>query len=346
MHPCSETPSLKGKDDEGCLELLNSTFSFIYRIGDKETVSASLVFKLSQQAQDVAVKVIPLREEDDLKDIKIACLLNGLLEESPIFVRTFGWLKCKEIPPLWTKGMDTKKSVPKSFLPYFKGNKKASFVFQVMSFSSHSWTDERIRLDLEEYRVMLFLLMHGLWLAKIRYGFKHNDIHQGQVLFQTCKPNTPITVSVAENNYTLVCQRFVPKLIDFGLSTTSSSSYSSYSSSEEYSKSDDDSMFDKGEEIEDDDLRNLFYMFEQRMEKDGLKPFVPQKGNNTLEDILVKDALFKSIRNNNNSTSIKNSVGFICDVCSSVATHEWEHKGIRFCGDACASQWSDISKIL
>ena len=199
-------------------------------------------------------------------------------------------------------------------------------------------------MDLEEYRVMLFLLMHGLWLARIRYGFKHNDIHQGQVLFQTCKPNTPITVSVAENNYTLVCQRFVPKLIDFGLSTTSSSSYSSYSSSEEYSKSDDD-MFDKGEEIEDDDLRNLFYMFEQRMEKDGLQPFVPQKGNTTLEDILVKDALFKSIRNNN-STSIKNSVCLMCDVCSSVATHEWEHKGIRFCGDACASQWSDISKIL
>lgn len=341
MHPCSKTPSLKGPEDEGCLQLLTSTFSFIYRIGNKTTVSASLVFKLSQETQDLAVKIIPLREENDLKDVKIACLLNGLLSETPIFIRTFGWIKCKEIPSLWIRGINFKKDVPESFTSR-GGGRKYPFLFLATYFTSHTWGDKNIHLDLEEYRVMLFLLLHGLWLANKRYGFKHNDIHQGQILFQICKPDTPITISVNEYRYTVVCQRFVPKLVDFGLSTLSGED--SRSESDDSGSESGDDMFETSSSgFGDDDLNQLFYVFEERMRKDGLKPFVIQKGpTTTLESILLKDPLFDSLRN---PVSFVESRLF-CDVCSSAANVQWQKHGIRFCDEKCAYQWTEISKIL
>lgn len=62
MHPCSEIPSIKDSEDTNCLALLTSTFTFVHRIGDIETASQSLVFKLSQNNQHIAVKVIPLKQ--------------------------------------------------------------------------------------------------------------------------------------------------------------------------------------------------------------------------------------------------------------------------------------------
>jgi len=341
MRPCSETPTAKGPQDEGCLQTLTSMFSFLYRIGNKKTVSASLVFRLSQKSQEIVVKAIPLKKEEDLKDIKIACLLNGLTEESPIFVRTFGWIKCKEIPPLWTKGLNLKKDAPESFS---KG-KIDNYIFQVMSFSSHPWTDMQISLDLEEYRVMLFLLLHGLLLAKNRFGFKHNDIHEGQVLFQMCTPNTPIVVEVGKQRYTIVCQRFVPKLIDFGLSTIFGEKEEDEDNSYSISNSEEEDDFERVNNgvFDDQDIRDLLYMFEQRMEKDKVVPFVFQKGRTaTLESILLKDPVFESLRKN---VATINS-HYFCDVCSSVAHMEWQNKGIRFCDDTCAYQWVEISKML
>jgi hypothetical protein len=181
-------------------------------VGDKETVSASLVFKLSQDRQDVAVKVMPLPSEDSIKDVRIACMLNNLTD-TPVFVKTFGWLKCSEIPSLWLKGLNIKKDAPRSFAC------SKMFLFQVMAFSSHAWSDTKIQLDVEEYRVMLFMLLHGLWVAKEKHQFRHHDIHEGQILFQTCKPDTVVTLAVGENRYTLKCERFIPKLIDFGFAT-------------------------------------------------------------------------------------------------------------------------------
>lgn len=332
MHPCSKTPSLKGAEDAGCLETLTSTFSFIYRIGDKETASASLVFKLSQKSEHIAIKVIPLREESDLKDIKIACLLNGLLDENPIFVRTFGWIKCKQIPRLWLEGLNMKEDVPEGFT-FKKG--KENYIFQIMDFTSYAWTDKKIRIGLEEYRVMLFLLLHGLWLANTRFGFKHNDIHQGQILFQTCKPNTTVSVSMGENDYTIECQRFVPKLIDFGLSSLGSDS-------DEESSGDDDSMFES--EV-DGDLAGILYTFEERMKQDGLKPFkFPPVHTLTMEDVLLKDPVFMSLRNRRVG---KIESKFFCDVCSSQnAQVKWENSNVKFCDEECAYKWNEISKMI
>lgn len=346
MHPCSEIPSIKAPEDKDCLDLLTSTFTFVHRIGDIETASQSLVFKLSQNNQHIAVKVIPLKQEESaLKDIKIGCILNEISDATPVFVKTFGWLKCNQMPPLWIKGLDLKKDVPKSFL-FKKGTK--SYIFQTMAFSAETWGNDKIHLDLEEYRTMLFLLIHGLWLAKTRYGFEHRDIHSGQVLFEVCKPNTLIVISVENSSYTLVCQRFVPKLIDFGLSKTISSEESeesNYSSSDPDS-SEDDEMFEKKDRKfgGDQDLLDLFSIFEQRMKKDGLVPFQPKSTSQNHRDLLLKDPIFEVLRKNSKNTSLVKS-GF-CDVCSSVAKMEWENRGIRFCNETCANHWNEIKLFL
>lgn len=329
MHPCSESPSLRGPEDIDCLGLLTNTFSFIHRIGNKETVSASLVFKLSQDSQDIVVKVLPLKQESDLKDIKIACLLNGLSDETPVFVRTFGWIKCKEIPLLWLKGINMKKDAPRIF------STKSTYIFQVMSFSAYTWENAEISLDKEEYRSMLFLLLHGLWLARVRFNFKHNDIHKGQILFQTCKPNTSILVNIGENKFVLTCKRFVPKLIDFGFASIGKEE----EEDDDFSSSDND-MFSRNEETQDSsdtDLHDLLYMFSERMKMNGLVPF---KISGSLEDILTNNILFKSFKSN---TGIKS---YLCNVCSSVATKQWENHPIKFCDEKCALRWKEISKVL
>lgn len=51
MHSCAEVPTEKGKQDQDCLNLLSNTYTFIKRVGDKETVSASLVFQLSKDVK-------------------------------------------------------------------------------------------------------------------------------------------------------------------------------------------------------------------------------------------------------------------------------------------------------
>jgi len=333
MHSCTEVPSEKGKEDQGCLDQLVQNYSFLYRVGDKETVSASLVFKLSQGPQDVAVKVMPL-VRDAIQDVKIACMLNNI-QETPVFVKTFGWIKCGTIPLEWLKGMDIKKDAPKSL------SRAKMFLFQVMAFSSHAWSDRRIKLDVEEYRVMLFLLLHGLYIAQDKIGFRHNDIHSGQILFQTCKPGTTIDVSIGENHYRLVCGRFVPKLIDFGLATLGEKEEEE---SESGSESEEGGMFER-EEGDDlsDDLRNLFYLFEERMRQDGLKPFPRNKKFTQLEDILLMDPIFTSIRKNGLSSEEKIKGRYFCDVCSSVATTQWEGKPLYFCDEACAYSWKEIN---
>jgi len=330
MHPCFDIPSIKGPEDIDCLDLLTNTFSFIHRIGNKETAAASLVFKLSQNSQDIVVKVLPLKEESDLKDIKIACLLNGLSDLTPIFVRTFGWIKCKQIPSLWIKGINMKKDAPRAF------STKSAYIFQVMAFSAYTWANTDISLDVEEYRTMLFLILHGLWLARTKYNFKHNDIHEGQVLFQTCKPNTPIVVSIGENNFTLICKRFVPKLIDFGFASIGKEE----EEEDDYVSSSEEDMFSRDEETKetDMDLRDLLYMFSQRMQRDGLSPFKTRASS--LEDILTDSLLFKSLKSN---VGIKS---YLCDVCSSIATQQWENHPIKFCDEKCALRWKEISKVL
>lgn len=326
MHSCEEVPSERGKEDQGCLDWLTANYSFLYRVGDKETVSASLVFKLSQTPQEVAVKVMPGGE---VKDVKISCMLNGLTE-TPCFVKTFGWIKCSQIPPLWMKGLNMKRDAPKSLAA------SKMFLFQVMAFSPHAWADERIQLNLEEYRAMLFLLLHALWVAHKKFSFRHNDMHKGQILFQTCKPNTSIEIVVGENHYWIPCQRFVPKLIDFGLATL-----------EEEESDDDDAtassegegMFERepGDDMHDD-LRNLFYMFDERMEADGLVPFKRNKSLTKLDDIILNDSIFESLRRNTSNTSSIQS-RYVCDVCFSAATVQWEGKPFYFCGEECASSY-------
>lgn len=362
MHSCSEVPDAKKAEDEGCLDTLTKNYAFVYRVGNKESVSASFVFKLSRETQDVAIKVVPLTGEGALSDTRIACLLNGLDEETPVFVKTFGWIKCSAIPSRWLQRVDMKKDVPLVFKPMLSpssGVGKHVYIFQIMAFSSHAWEDERIQLGLEEYRAMLFLLMHGLWLARTRHGFRHNDVHAGQVLFQVCQPNTRIAIRVGDKTYTVVCERFVPKLIDFGLATLRGSAAENEKSpgggdSEDESDCDsapfgggsgsDDDMFDRSDEADeyDDDLVNLLEIFSQRMQRDKLKPFAfsTPKAQRTLASMLMGDAVFAIFR-----VPYGNAALLRCDVCSSSATKQWEGVGVRFCGDACAHSWRGIQEL-
>jgi len=331
MHSCAEVPTEKGKQDQDCLKLLSDTYTFIKRVGDKETVSASLVFRLSKDSQEVAIKVMPLGSKTNkttLQDVRIACILNNL-EQTPVFVKTSGWIKCNQIPPLWIRNMNIKKDAPRAF------ESARMFLFQVMSFSSHSWTDGEIKLDLEEYRVMLFLLLHGLWVAEKKIHFRHNDIHKGQILFQACKPNTSITISIGENRYKVTCQRFVPKLIDFGHATTSKEEEEE--EEEEYS-SEGAGLFERSpEDLLHDDVKQLFYVFEERMQQEGLEPFKRSKFWTQIEDILLRDPIFENIRL---FSSIES--GYFCDVCSSIANVQWEGKPFYFCNDVCARVYSDV----
>lgn len=338
MHLCSESPNSKRTEDSNCLDVLASNYTFVYRVGDKESVSASLVFKLSRETQDVAVKVIPLKDDASLNDTRLSCLLNGLDEATPIFIKTLGWLKCNTIPATWIRDVDMQRDVPKVFKA-----KKNTYIFQVMAFTSHAWSDARIHLSVEEYRVMLFLLIHGLWLARTRHNIRHNDVHEGQVLFQTCKKDTPITVSVGKQSFQVMCERFVPKLIDFGLATTEDEESESGSGS----GSEEDSMFDDEDApVKDEDLRNLLEMFEQRMVRDKLKPFAYSlpKVERTFESLLLKDKVFDSIRKSK-ATTVESPL-VRCDVCSSHAQHQWQGTNVRFCGEVCAYSWRGIQELL
>lgn len=212
IHDCSELPKFARLTlDSDCLERIQSTFALKDFVGNGQY---GLVFQVSKfdeknSNEDLVVKVSEINE----KELRIACSLNGLSNETPIFPHTYGWLICPTIPHRWGAAAGRKLRAHMFFLA-----PPEQFMFTFMQPVDVKWNN----LSLTEnhgYRVALFFLLHGLLMAKKRLGsFIHGDIHEKNVMLQPILSTQTSTLRYGHYEAELVCQ-YVPRLIDYGRSS-------------------------------------------------------------------------------------------------------------------------------
>jgi hypothetical protein len=331
-----------------CVSYLLERFVFIKRLGKGEMSVIARLDSTDTVPQQIVVKIMPL-DSNARQDLSIACQLNKLHDATPVFIQTWGWLACQEIPREWKQYMFS--------LPQGVDWSLPMLIFQVMDYSPESWADKNTTLLAAEYESMLFLLLHGLYVARKQLGsFSHNDIHEGQILLQPCKPQTQITCMVEGVAIFVTCHRFVPKLIDFGLASSKSLPFVS---ADEYSYSEDNSdgedMFESSSTMtESSDVKDLLSTFEKRMRKDKIKPMVQRSelmldaqisdpsDYKAIANVLLGDERFKSVRQLRQP-----AVGaHLCMVCASPAKFAWEKTRMTFCDARCENKWKSIGPVM
>lgn len=203
LHDCSE-PILLTSSDTDCLSTLANTYRFISVLGSGVEGTA---IKINKDQRFFAIKIS--KAQDSRRSLKMACKLNDLKDYTGIFVYTYGWLVCNNIPNDWLRFMEKEKE-------------EGLLLFTVMEISALKWSD--VILTKEELVICFLILMHGFYIAKSKIGFAHNDLHAGNVLLQTIPyKESEIYLEVYPGlvfKITGEQTRFVPKIIDFGMAVS------------------------------------------------------------------------------------------------------------------------------
>lgn len=239
IHDCLELPS--GDElqlDANCLIQIASVFrAGIWRGNGASgfVIETFAVHGSPPKAETLIVKVSIL----NVREIKVACALNNLSGETPVFPHTYGWLVGETVPEDWL-----------SFLKAKKHNHKLirapppMFMFTFIQPVKSKWEDAML-LSENGYRVVLFFLLHGLFVVRRALGFNHGDIRGDNIMMEYHMQQQKETTLRYGQYEAEVKTRYVPRFIDYGRSTVNN------------------------EKVRANDLEYLRKMFEERLSEDA-----------------------------------------------------------------------------
>lgn len=313
MHPCSELPKVILSEDTHTLDIIKDRYAvsiaFLGKGGFGNVIALDDI-KIKGRPS-IAVKILQY-DKNAKKELKIGCMLNSL--NSSAFVNTYGWLISTKIPDLW--------------IPYINQEvyyNPKSYLFLFMEQSSYEFKSKSLHFDRQGYLTILFLLLHGLYIAIQKLGFKHADIHNGNIMIDKTSEKS-VTVEIKSQTYQIdVPNHYIPKFIDFGLSTLNS---------DKRSRTGVDS--------------DVFYLFQtiiKRAKKrdptvnlEDLESF-DDFDDSKIEDLLL-DPIFYSIR----TRSLKK---IKCSMCGAEAKFKWNvNDKFVFCNLLCANKVSGIIDLV
>lgn len=196
-----------------CLAALSDTFVFDKTLGAgaNGVVLGVKHKKISENPYLLAVKITSLIY--GISEIRIACMINRLLEECVIFNETVGWIICDQIPESWMNHMFTR-----SLSEMLRVEKRLLFLVQ----SRNQYTFDELAINDNEgaMRAGLFLMLHGFGTARKQFaGFDHADIHAGNLMWTKNTAADSLVVVKMGGREFHVRAPFIPKLIDFGNSS-------------------------------------------------------------------------------------------------------------------------------
>lgn len=354
---CSELPQEDEEpvEEEFCMQILGN-FVFVGFLGKGAYGLVSKVAFAEIQNSAYAIKVSELKEA--VQGLKVGCALNDLLDGGTgIFVRTYGWLLCASVTGNWTQVI--KKSAP---LNSAMANEDP-LAFTLMDYNTNTFSDDDLMLFEDDYLNLMFHILHGLYVARKRLQFSHEDLHGSNIMLVAVKPGKKTTLEIDGKYYSVPFKRFSPRLIDYDLSLVGSreeeiteEDYSDYSEDLfENSISDEES----GSPPSSSDLNSLMYAFINKAESSGdvqvastlrslknSRAFQKASQENRFQyDALGKlmmDPIFADLRQPINIGAPIHK----CTVCSADATHQWENSRWSFCGEDCASSLSHLAPSL
>ena len=326
LNPCTELPSYDTPNGDNCLATLQKEFTFIKTIGGGFWGTAAL---LNRHGKEIVVKMSDLTNVS-LVDISVGCSLNSLRGKTGIFVHTFGWLLCDKI------------------------------LYIFMDHGGYSWDDKSIILSKKDAKSILFLILHGLYVARRHLEFSHDDLHFKNILL---KPISPATELILDGGYVIKAgtTRFIPQIIDFGISRTKR--YRAFAEKPAEDMSRDVYMVqqlfvsrtnpdEKGikklkleeeeEVVEKENLRFLEDEFFDNMDFGLAKSSRPDDWK--IIYTLLQRPFFDDIVVRNQPTEIEAR----CLACSGVGTMQWEHNDDHyvFCSEGCADTLAPIKEFL
>lgn len=190
-----ECPFIDADIDQSCLDYIERTFVFIKVKG---TGSHGVVIQLSKQR---VLKIITY-DHHAKQEINVACKVNQLLEHSDCFIRTYGWISCHRLPQDWIERIGAYGNMWPQY-PIF------------MCILMEEVPYDKISLLEEDVFMLLFELLHAIYIARKLYKYSHNDIHDENIMFALA-PSPVKAFHVEDQTFTLVNRKFVPKLIDQG----------------------------------------------------------------------------------------------------------------------------------
>lgn len=222
IHQCSELPDLPGaviQKDEDCLVAITSRFSPVRWLGMGEFGIAILLNAGlgDGRFQELVAKLTANERDATAKELRIACELNQLHGDTPIFPHTYGWLMCDEIPQPWRRMLDLRQRNHVVMSPF----REAPVLFTFMQAVRHKWSEIPLWVE-NRYRVCLFILIHGIWVAGSRLGFHHQDIHPGQVMLQPSASGAAeeSRFLFGDNREARIMTAYTPRLLDYGFAST------------------------------------------------------------------------------------------------------------------------------
>jgi len=306
IHPCSTLPTVDAVSETEYCERIAESYPFTELLGRGEV---GVAFEVMHDFQPMVVKATPLTQEG-IDEVKAQCLLNSLSDKTGIFARAFGWIVCDAMPKAW------------DMVDYEVEEEGQKYLFIFMEKTQKSWlTPKKLKKKMKmtdaQLKHILYLLIHGLYVARKEIGFSHDDLHSGNLMLQVV-PGKSGT-------------RFVPKLIDFGFALIGEDS-------EPEEQSEDDMFGSAGVEASTD-MGQIVHLF------DGVfAGFFDSEeywearasGRNDYKTLkrLLKMDFFKEEATKENTLK--------CAVCAhNVARYQWRGMApeYKFCSEPCAMYW-------
>lgn len=329
--------------DNGCLQAIEQHYNVSkHASGSGAHGSVIRLDEIGNYHRQIAVKVIPyeidpadptyamgILQRDASRELFIACQLNDIAQETPVFTKTLGWLVCDTLPPKWKRYMRHSQ---------YADVEKRSYLLIFMESNPFKLTTKSLVFNEKDYLEMIFLLFHAIYIGRKELGFKHNDLHDRNFMFAASlakEPKVPIIIENQSFDVSLYLGHF-PKIIDYGLSVT-------------------DTAFD-GVRSRRNDLVFIIQALEKRSQLrkepfpiiSGLEQLYEATSNGEYEPIvafLLENAAFEKIRSS--SKRLKMTRERVCFFCGSEATVQWDNNDERaFCGHSCGLKLSKIAAFI
>jgi hypothetical protein len=233
IHDCSEIPDFNNvKLDESCISTIQKKYTLLDTVKflsgyneDDFPVPPPVIEIWSKEnvKESIAVKILPWSKDFDvlsLRELNVACELNSLKDQTNVFVHVYGYLICKRVHNSWLKYPQISE-----FINSYKNkdDKNMNIIYMFMEKPSSSFMEQGYYFDREELHSLLFILLHALYVANDRLGFRHQDVHEYQILMDRTnnQKDNNLYLAIKGQEYKVKRpQGMQPKIIDFGKSHT------------------------------------------------------------------------------------------------------------------------------
>jgi serine/threonine protein kinase len=209
-------------NDKQCMQVLSA-----YTVSETIGYGASgIAFRIAKKGDSHPI-VIKISRRTPVSELEIrnACLVDNMLiaaktqDWATLFCRTFGWTMCNNIPADWIDAISNYIEAEHVVYPHKLMPPIPNFSGSVICLVSEIcggpiWSR---KFKAQEIIPFLFEVFYALKQAYDTYGFIHNDLNLGNILFQE-NARPPRDYEYNGKTYHISTWN-VPRIIDFGHAT-------------------------------------------------------------------------------------------------------------------------------